>query len=140
MIETVTFTDIPIPQGADWSPPDLARAFSPDCVRLSGCNIIDACSGQVLPFSSLQQEDYTGCTGIMKLRAGTPTGLVLATLSTANGYLTLSGGTVTRHLPASVTATLPVGTVIGQIDITRPNGVVERQYEITCAVTAGGNS
>lgn len=140
MSETVSFIDWDIQQGADYNPPDLIRQFYLRQVRRSACGFIDVCSGKAVKDSDLSSEDYTGCTAVMKLRQRDASGVLLLELSTSTGEIELEGNTIRRHIGAAVTSLFPVGPVFGQIDITRQNGQIERQYVITCSVVANGNT
>lgn len=139
MSETIALVDRDIEQGATYAPPQLTRAFSTVPISAIGPNLVDPTSGNIVDISSLPQEDYTGCTAVMNLRVGDATGTLVHTLSTVNGEIILNGASILRRIPASVTATFPVGILFGQIDITRPDSSVERQYEITCNVKPNGN-
>lgn len=139
-METVAIKEQDIEQGADYAPPSLKRRFTSAAVRQAGCAIIDTCSGQPIAIDDLATDDFTGCTATMTLRKCNASGDVLATLTTANGGISLfPDGVLKWRLSAAQTATMQPGLAFGQIDVTWPSGEVARFYEITATVKKGGN-
>ena len=132
--------DYPIYQGATFREP-LKRVTVPYPVREECGQLVKACSGEPVPDTDKVPEDYTGCTARMQLRREIDDPEVLLELSTANGGVELDGAWLRLLMTAEQTAAFVYGPIapgwtscIGQIEITRPNGDVERQYELRFAL------
>lgn len=127
-------------QGATFRAP-LERVTVPYPVREECGQLVKACSGDPVPDTDKVPEDYTGCTARMQLRREIDDPEVLLELSTANGGIELDGAWLRLLMTAEQTAAFVYGPVapgwtccIGQIEITRPSGDVERQYELRFAL------
>lgn len=73
--------------------------------------------------------NVTGYTARMHVRATVDAPTTVLELTTSNGYLVLGGaaGTVTMSVPASVTANLPEGIHVYDLELVAPvSGVVNR--------------
>lgn len=110
-------------------------------VREECDGVVKACSGEPVPDADKVPEDYTGCTARMQLRREIDDPEVLLELSTANGGIELDGAWLRLLMTAEQTAAFVYGPIapswnscIGQIEITRPSGDVERQYELRFAL------
>lgn len=132
--------DFTIYQGATFRAP-LERVTVPYPVREECGQLVKACSGDPVPDADKVPEDYTGCTARMQLRREIDDPEVLLELSTANGGIELDGAWLRLLMTAEQTAAFVYGPIapgwtscIGQIEITRPNGDVERQYELRFAL------
>ncbi len=128
--------DYPIYQGATFREP-LKRVTVPYPVREECGQLVKACSGEPVPDADKVPEDYTGCTARMQLRREIDDPEVLLELSTTNGGIELDGAWLRLLMTADQTAAFVYGypptgwtSCIGQIEITRPSGDVERQYEL----------
>ena len=95
--------------------------------------------GTPVPASDILAEDYTDCTAVMELRDA-DTNALLATFTTDDGTITLVEGSPSKKdtlmLLMSATATgalTPFTSAIGHVEVRRPWGDVERQYEFTFA-------
>lgn len=114
-------------------------------VREECDGVVKACSGEPVPDADKVPEDYTGCMARMQLRREIDDPEVLLELSTANGGIELDGAWLRLLMTAEQTAAFVYGAVapgwtscIGQIEITRPSGDVERQYELRFALYPEG--
>ena len=132
--------DYPIYQGATFREP-LKRVTVPYPVREECGQLVKACSGEPVPDAAKVPEDYTGCMARMQLRREIDDPEVLLELSTANGGIELDGAWLRLLMTAEQTAAFVYGPVapgwtscIGQIEVTRPSGDVERQYELRFAL------
>lgn len=95
--------------------------------------------GTPVPASDILAEDYTNCTAVMELRDA-DTNALLATFTTDDGTITLVEGSPSKKdtlmLLMSATATgalTPFTSAIGHVEVRRPWGDIERQYEFTFA-------
>ena len=132
--------DFTIYQGATFRAP-LERVTVPYPVREECGQLVKACSGEPVPDSDKVPEDYTGCTARMQLRREIDDPEVLLELSTATGGIELDGAWLRLLMTAEQTAAFVYGPIapgwtscIGQIEVTRPSGDVERQYELRFAL------
>ncbi|KQO38091.1 hypothetical protein ASF19_20160 [Acidovorax sp. Leaf84] len=113
------------------------RKFYPYAVEWSCGQLVKKGSGEPAPNSDATPEDYTGCTAEAQLRHP-DTGAVLTTLSTANGGIVLDGAFLRLAMAYADTAALAYGetapawnTCKAHVEVTRPDGTRERQYEVT---------
>lgn len=127
--------DLTIYQGATFREP-LTRSTYPYPVRVEEGEVVKL-DGSRAPESDATPEDYTGCTARMQVRATLGSATVLFELTTANGGIVLDGDTLTLELSPAQTAALAYGRIppswvcaVGHVEVIRPNGDVERQYEI----------
>lgn len=129
---------IPLYQGATLRLP-LERRYVPYEIKGSECEgYTNACTGQPVPPSDFHDEDYTGCAARMQLRAEVGSRTVLLECTTENGRILLAGNTLTVLLSAADTEALNFEEAIGHVEVIRPNGDVERQYEITFTMSPEG--
>ena len=125
---------------------ELERVTVPYSVRQEcGGRLVDACTGASVPDADITREDYTGCTARMQLRRDIDDPEVLLELSTANGGIELNGAWLRLLMTAEQTGAFAYGDMapgwsscIGQIEVTRPSGDVERQYELRFALYPEG--
>lgn len=122
-------------QGATFREP-LIRANYPYLVRIELDQPVKL-DGSTAPATDATAEDYTGCTARMQVRAALGSTAVLFSLTTENDGIVLSGDTLTLQLTPTQTADLAYGRIppnwvcaVGHVEVVRPNGDVERQYEI----------
>lgn len=136
MTITPACLDVTIVQGATldeaWK-----RAFFPYPVEWDCGRWVKKCSGEPAPDSDKVAEDYTGCTAEADL-IHPKTGLVITSLSTANGGISLVADVMRLAMSYTDTAALVYGTTApawknctAQVEVTRPDGTRERQYTIT---------
>jgi len=95
--------------------------------------------GTPVPASDIMPEDYTDCTAVMELRDA-DTNALLATFTTDDGTIVLFEGspskkdTLMLFMSATATGALtPFTSAIGHVEVRRPWGDIERQYEFTFA-------
>lgn len=110
--------------------------------------LVNAATGKPVPAADLTSEDYTGCTARMQVRSDIHSPRVLFEMSTADSSITLGVGWGQIDLSEAQTSALQYGsdpargkwrTAVGQMEITRPDGVtVERHYEIAFNLDPGG--
>lgn len=128
----------PLYQGATLRVP-LVRQFVPYEIRGDACSgFVNACTGAPVPLADFHDEDYTGCTARMQLRPEVASSAVLLECTTENGRIELAGNTLTLVLSAADTAALKFDEAIGHVEVVRPSGDVERQYEITFTLSLEG--
>lgn len=113
----------------------LSRQYVPYAIKGDACSgYVDACTGAPVPPTDFHDEDYTGCSALLQIRAdiGEP---VLWEMSTTNGRIELDGKTLTLVFDAvdSSAFTFYDGAM-GQVEVTRPNGDVERHYALTFTI------
>lgn len=122
---------ITIIQGTSQRVP-LVRQYVDYAVKSAGCGggYVDACTGAPVPPGDLRDEDYTGCSARMQLRENVDSSEVLWEMSTANGRIELDGNTLTLVFDPDESKDFAFDSAIGHVEVTRPNGDVERQYEI----------
>ncbi len=132
-------------QGATFRVP-LVRMTIPYAAREECGRYVNAETGALVPPSDMHAEDYTGCSARMQMRVDVCGGPVLIELSTANGGIELAGDTMWLVLEVGQVADLFVAAkaagvahLIGHVEVTRPDGSVERQYELTFHLHCGGN-
>lgn len=126
----------PIYQGATFRE-ELERVTVPYAVRQECGRLVDACTGAAVPDADITREDYTGCTARVQLRREIDDPEILLELSTASGGIELDGAWLRLLMTAEQTAAFVYGDMppgwtscVGQVEVTRPNGDVERQYEL----------
>ena len=130
---------ITIIQGTTQHEP-LVRQYVEYTVKSMGCGggYVDACTGAPVPPGDLRDEDYTGCTARMQLREDVDSSAVLWEMSTDDGRIELNGNTLMLVFDAADSSTFAFDSAIGHVEVTRPNGDVERQYEIKFKVSREG--
>lgn len=113
----------------------LSRQYVPYAIKGGECSgYVDACTGAPVPPTDFHDEDYTGCEARMQIRAeiGSP---VLWEMSTAIGNIELDGKTLTLVFDAADSSAFTFyGGAMGQVEVTRPNGDVERHYALTFTI------
>lgn len=130
---------ITIIQGTTQHEP-LVRQYVEYTVKSMGCGggYVDACTGAPVPPGDLRDEDYTGCTARMQLREDVDSSAVLWEMSSDDGRIKLNGNTLTLVFDAADSSSFAFDSAIGHVEVTRPNGDVERQYEIKFKVSREG--
>lgn len=117
----------------------LVRRYLPFAVTGNECDgYARACTGQPVVESDYTDEDYTGCTARMQLRPDVTSSKLLLELTTENGGIELAGDTLTLVFQPADLAGARFEEAIGHIEVIRPNGDVERQYEITFILSPEG--
>ena len=118
----------------------LVRQYVEYAVKSMDCGggYVDACTGAPVPPGDLRDEDYTGCTARMQLREDVDSSAVLWEMSTGDGRIELGGNTLTLVFDAADSSSFEFDLAIGHVEVTRPNGDVERPYEITFTLSPGG--
>ena len=113
----------------------LSRQYVPYAIKGDACNgYVDACTGAPVPPTDFHDEDYTGCSALLQIRTdiGEP---VLWEMSTTNGRIELDGKTLTLIFEAADSSTFTFyDGAMGQVEVTRPNGDVERHYALTFTI------
>ena len=116
---------------------ELERVTVPYVVREECGRLMDACTGAAVPDADITREDYTGCMARVQLRRDIDDTQVLIELTTENGGIELDGAWLRLVMTAAQTAALEFGdappawtSCIGQVEVVRPSGDVERQYEL----------
>lgn len=104
--------------------------------------------GRPVPLTDLVPDDYTGCTARMQLRESVDSLWVLDEFDTADGSITLtSDGWVQIDKSDEDTTAMKYGSnaksgawqsAIGQLEVTRQDGSVERQFVIAFALDPEG--
>lgn len=130
-------------QGATFSEV-LERVTYPYPVRWECGRLVKDC-GSPAPPEDATPEDYTGCKARMQLRREIGSSDVIAELTTENGGIELNGKALRLRVDAAQTAAFEYGcvppawdTCIGQVEVERSGGEVERQYELTFALHPEG--
>ena len=118
----------------------LVRQYVEYAVKSMDCGggYVDACTGAPVPPSDLRDEDYTGCTARMQLREDIDSSEVLWEMTTDNGRIELNGNTLTMVFLPDDSAQFAFASAVGHIEIVRPGGSIERQYEIKFKVSREG--
>ena len=113
----------------------LSRQYVPYAIKGDECSgYVDACTGAPVPPTDFHDEDYTGCEARMQIRAeiGSP---VLWEMSTTIGNIELDGKTLTLVFEAADSSAFTFyDGAMGQVEVTRPNGDVERHYALTFVI------
>ena len=128
--------ELTIYQGATFRAP-LKRSGFPYLVR-EECGQLYKCSGEPAPESDRIHEDYTGCTARAQMRRAIGSTEVIHEMTTENGGIILDGDTLTMYLSNTQTEAFNYGTVapawtkcVAQVEVVRPDGDVERHYNVT---------
>ena len=117
----------------------LERRYLPFAVTGDACaGFADACTGAAVQPSDYTDEDYTGCQARMQLREDVSSPAVLLELTTENSGIELDGSTLTLVFQPGDTADLSFDKAVGHVEVVRPDGAVERQYEIVFKFSAEG--
>lgn len=113
----------------------LSRQYVPYAIKGDACSgYVDACTGAPVPPTDFHDEDYTGCSALLQIRAdiGEP---VLWEMSTTNGRIELDGKTLTLVFDADDSSAFTFyDGAMGQVEVTRSNGDVERHYALTFTI------
>ena len=128
---------VTIIQGATQYEP-LIRRYIDSEVKESRGEFVDAATGETVDPSRFVDEDYTGCTARMQLREDIDSSEVLWEMTTDNGRIELNGNTLTMVFLPDDSAQFAFTNAVGHVEVTRPNGDVERQYEIKFKVSREG--
>jgi len=128
--------DVTIVQGATLDEA-WARSFFPYEVEWCGGELVKKGTTEPAPDADKVLEDYTDCTAEAQIRHSL-TGALIATLNTTNGGIVLDGATLRLFMSYAATSALVYGltppawqTAEAHVEVTRPDGTRERQYEIT---------
>lgn len=122
---------LPIYQGQTFDEV-LSRVMYPYAVREECGVLVRVDTGQPAHEADATPEDYTGCSARMQLRASVDSPDVISEISTDDGGIVLSGKDLRiRWSAAATSAMADLAQPVGHVEVTRPNGDVERQYEIT---------
>ena len=97
---------------------------------------VDAVTGAPVPDNDFTDEDYAGCSARMQLREDADSPVVLWEMSSEDSRLQLHGNTITLIFSAEDSAGFNFDTAVGHIEVTRPGGDVERQYELKFKTSA----
>lgn len=125
-----------IQQGATFSE-RFERLFYPyeTTIGPDGYTVIKA-DGTPAPDEDRVLEDYSGCTARMQIRATKDAATIIADLSTLSGGIVLAANVVTITIDAAATAAMTGwDTAVGDLEIVRADGTVERQYEFTFSLS-----
>lgn len=113
------------------------RSFYPYEVEWQCGQLVKKESGEPAPDSDRTLEDYTGCTAEAQLRHPT-TGALITTLNTTNGGIVLDAARLRLVMTYGQTSALVYGETppawtycTAHVEVTRPDGTRERQYEVT---------
>lgn len=117
----------------------LVRRYLPFAVTGNECDgYVNACTGQPVLDTDYTDEDYTGCTARMQLRPDVGSSKVLLELTSDSGGIELAGNTLTLVFRPDDTIPLKFEEAIGHVEVVRPNGDVERHYELTVTLSPEG--
>ncbi len=117
----------------------LVRRYLPFAVTGDECDgYVNACTGQPVLDTDYTDEDYTGCQARMQLRPDVGSSKVLLELTSDSGGIELAGNTLTLVFQPTDTTGLRFDEAIGHVEIVRPNGDVERHYELTLTLSPEG--
>lgn len=117
----------------------LVRRYLPFAVTGNECDgYVNACTGQPVLDTDYNDEDYTGCQARMQLRPDVGSSKVLLELTSDSGGIELAGNTLTLVFRPADTTGLRFDEAIGHVEIVRPNGDVERHYELTVTLSPEG--
>lgn len=117
----------------------LQRSYVAYEIKGDACSgFVNACTGAPVPPGDFHDEDYTGCTARMQLRPDVSSSKVLLELTTQNGGIELAGNTLTLVFQPDDTSPLKFEEAIGHVEVVRPNGDVERHYELTVTMSPEG--
>lgn len=96
-----------------------------------------SCDRSPAPEADRVYQDYTGCTFSAVLKMAPTGGTVIDTLTTANGRVTSDGTNIVLHFTPAATNAYPpdVQRCWCYVEVTRPNGDVERHFEILFAIS-----
>lgn len=137
-MSTPAALSITIYQGTTQRVP-LVRRYVPFAIKGSECEgWVNACTGEPVQDTDYTDEDYTGCTARMQLRPDVASAKVLLELTTENNGIELAGNTLTLVFRPEDTQGLRFDEAIGHVEVVRPNGDVERHYEITFTLSPEG--
>ena len=128
---------VTIIQGTTQHVPFIRRYIDSE-VKESQGEFIDATTGETVDPSRFVDEDYTGCTARMQLREDIDSSEVLWEMTTDNGRIELNGNTLTMVFLPDDSAQFAFASAVGHIEIVRPGGSIERQYEIKFKVSREG--
>ena len=95
-------------------------------------------TGLPVPPEDITDEDYSGCQARMQIRTRVDAPDVLLDCTTEDGRIVLAGRRIQIELSDADTSGLFFETAIGHVEIIRPNGDVERQYEIEFRLSPEG--
>ena len=114
----------------------LQRRYLPFAVTGDECSgYKNACTrAPVLP-TDYTDEDYTGCSARMQIREDVGAPAVLVELTSVGGGIELAGDTLTLVFQPIDTAGKNFDTAVGHVEVIRPNGDVERHYEIAITLS-----
>lgn len=117
----------------------LQRQYVAYAVKGDECKgFTNACTGAAVPPADFVDEDYTGCQARMQIRPAVNAARVLLELTTDNGGITLAGKTLTLVFHPVSLQGISFDEAIGHVEVVRPNGDVERQYELTFTLSPEG--
>ena len=117
----------------------LVRRYLPFAVTGNECDgYVNACTGQPVLDTDYTDEDYTGCTARMQLRPEVGSSKVLLELTSDSSGIELAGNTLTLVFQPTDTTGLRFDEAIGHVEIVRPNGDVERHYELAVSLSPEG--
>ena len=114
----------------------LSRQYVPYAIKGDECSgYVNACTGAPVPPTDFHDEDYTGCTARMQVREDVGAPAVLVELTSAGGGIELAGDTLTLVFQPADTTWKNFDTAVGHVEVIRPNGDVERHYEIAITLS-----
>lgn len=114
----------------------LSRQYVPYAIKGDECSgYVDACTGAPVPPTDFHDEDYTGCSARMQIREDVGAPAVLVELTSAGGGIELAGDTLTLVFQPADTTGKNFDTAVGHVEVIRPNGDVERHYEIAITLS-----
>lgn len=100
--------------------------------------MVRSCNGAPAPDADRTPEDYTGCVARMQLRRDIDSEAVILELTTENSGIVLDGAWLRLKLTPEQTSAFVFGDIepawrnaVGHVEVVRPTGEVERQYELT---------
>lgn len=114
----------------------LVRRYLPYAAKLDGCGgYVHACTDEPVDEGDFHNEDYAGCAARMQLRDDVDAKAVLWEMTTAKGNIALDGNTLTLIFEPADTEGFTFESATGQVEVVRPNGDVERQYDLRFKVS-----
>ena len=115
------------------------RELVPYPVRMECGRLVKEECGTPVPDSDITPEDYTDCTARMLIWYQTGKTTTQSERTVANGGLALSGKEMAFQWTAVESAAMTRwDKAFGIVEVTRPSGAVERQYEVTLSLDLRG--
>lgn len=116
----------------------ISRRYLPFAITGDACSgYKNACTGADVLATDYVDEDYSGCSARMQMRTEIDDPVVIAELVSPVG-IELAGNTLTLVFQPEDMIDKAFDTAVGQVEVTRPNGDIERHVEITFILSPEG--